>query len=419
MLMAAGALPFEVAAAGAFAAQPRRAAAGGDEPLAPLGLPPALPDKASFSHVRGTFLDGASSHPRPAGANGLIARAGAAELGDPAGFRPSESRIRAAFARLVHAEPSEIAFVPSTQIGESFVGNAIGLNEPGAHVVSDYLHFVGSQQMYTDMAKRGLEVSWVKIRDNRIPLEDLDRAIVKGRTRLVAVSHTSFVTGFQHDLAAVSEIAHAKGAMVYADIIQGAGNVPLDLAASGVDAACCATYKWLMSPGTAFLYVRAASLAKMRPPFYHFSRYTRLLPATHMYPFDTPAPVIVDDYEPKAGTPGLFSMGYEPNVATLAGLEYSLPYIINIGPAAIQAHAQGITDHLKRELSRRGYQLLTPLDARSPIVTVAIAHADALAPALRAANVRVTTRWNHVRISASVFNDVEDADRAIAALPRM
>jgi selenocysteine lyase/cysteine desulfurase len=63
----------------------------------------------------------------------------------------------------------------------------------------------------------------------------------------------------------VSEIAHAKGAMVYADIIQAAGNQPLDLTASGVDAAACATYKWLMSSGTAFLHVRKSSMQKMLP----------------------------------------------------------------------------------------------------------------------------------------------------------
>ena len=226
------------------------------------------------------------------------------------------------------------------------------------------------------------------------------------------------MNGFQHDLRRISEIAHSKGAFVYADVIQAAGNVPLDLAASGVDAACCATYKWLMSAGTAFLYVRKSSQAKMTPPFYHFSRYTRMLPTTHMYPFDAPGRDLVDEYEVKDGAAGMFSTGYEPNTATLAGLEYSLPYIINIGPEKIQAHVQTLTDRLKAELPKRGYPLMTPIDARSPIVTVAVKDAERLNPVLRAANVTVTTRWNHVRISPSVFNDMEDVDRLLTALPK-
>jgi selenocysteine lyase/cysteine desulfurase len=77
------------------------------------------------------------------------------------------------------------------------------------------------------------------------------------------------VNGFQHDVKRVCEIAHAKDVMVYADIIQAAGNVPVDVKDWGVDATCCATYKWLMSSGTAFLYVRKASQAQMRPPYSH------------------------------------------------------------------------------------------------------------------------------------------------------
>lgn len=418
-VLAAGTIPLQLGAWAELAAQGRGGGRDTRDGLPTLGPAPSLPDKASFPHIRGTYLNSAATHPRPQGATELIRKAMEAELGDGPGFRPDPDRIRQTFATLVNVDPTEIVLVPSTQIGESWVGAAIGLSPEGrSHVVSDELHFTGSIEMYTDMAKRGLDVSWVKIKDNRIPLDDVDRAIVTGKTKLVAISHTALVNGFQHDLRRISDIAHSKGAFVYADIIQAAGNMPLDLTASGVDAACCATYKWLMSAGTAFLYVRKSSQAKMTPPFYHFSRYTRMLPTTHMYPFDAPGRDLVDEYEVKEGAPGLFSTGYEPNMATLAGLEYSLPYIINIGPEKIHAHVQTLTDRLKAELPKRGYPLMTPVDARSPIVTVAVKDAPRLNPVLSAANVTVTTRWNHVRISPSVFNDMDDIERLLAALPK-
>jgi selenocysteine lyase/cysteine desulfurase len=114
----------------------------------------------------------------------------------------------------------------------------------------------------------------------------------------------------------------------------------------------------------------------------------------------------------------MFSMNYEPNHATLAGLEYSLPYILNIGVANIQAHAQPLISRLKEELTRRGYALLTPVDARSPIVTVAVDNSERLAAVFQAANVSVTTRWNHIRIAASVFNDMNDVERLLAVMPK-
>lgn len=155
----------------------------------------------------------------------------------------------------------------------------------------------------------------------------------------------------------------------------------------------------------------------MQPPFYYWSQMTTL-PTTHMYPFDSPAAEIVDTYVPKDGAAGMFSMEYTPNAVTLAGLEYSLPYILDIGVANIQAHAQKLVTRLKEELPKRGYPLLTPTDARSPIVTCAVKDAERLAPAFSAAEVRVTLRWNHLRMATSVFNDMDDVERLLAALPR-
>jgi selenocysteine lyase/cysteine desulfurase len=137
-----------------------------------------------------------------------------------------------------------------------------------------------------------------------------------------------------------------------------------------------------------------------------------------MYPFDSPGKDIVDGYAAKEGAAGMFSMGYTNNPAVVAGLEYSLPYIMNIGVKNIQAHSRPLTDRLKLELPKRGYPLLTPIDCTSPIVTCVVKDAERLAPAFNAANVRLTTRWNHIRIGTSVFNDMDDIERLLGALPK-
>lgn len=433
MLLAAGSLPLQAAALSAAAQDSgsplgRRPSRGSPAPV--LGPAPQLPDKANFPAVRNTtYLNSSGSHPWSAGSIELIKQASVAEVGEPGGFMPNQARIKANYAKLINADADEIAFVPSTSIGESFVASALGLPAKGTHVVSDTLHFIGAQMMYVDMQKRGLEISWVKMTpDGRISLEDYDRAIIPGKTKLVAVSSTSMINGYSHDLKKLCDIAHAKGALVHADIIQTAGNAPLDVKACGVDTACAGTYKWLMSKGTAFLYVKKAALAKMQPPYYHFNQYmfpgpsdtpgTKMgLPNTHMYPFDTPGKEIADNFKPKDGVEGLFEMNYQPSSSTLAGLEYSLPYIMNIGVENIQAHAKPLIDRLKAELPKRGYKLMTPVDNNSPIVTVVVKDAGRLDPYFEKANVKITTRWNHLRMAVSVFNDMNDIDRVLAALP--
>ena len=62
----------------------------------------------------------------------------------------------------------------------------------------------------------------------------MDKAIDRN-TRLVSLALVSNVNGFMHDCKAVSDLAHARGAYVFADIIQAVGAVPVDVKALGID----------------------------------------------------------------------------------------------------------------------------------------------------------------------------------------
>ena len=134
----------------------------------------------------------------------------------------------------------------------------MGLDLPsrGGNIVIDELHFTTSLYMYKEIEKKGVELRIVKHRDWAIDVNDMDRAIDKN-TRLVSLALVSNVNGYMHDCKAVSALAHARGAHVFADIIQAVGAVPVDVRALGIDFASAGTYKWLMGErGLGFLYVR-------------------------------------------------------------------------------------------------------------------------------------------------------------------
>jgi len=292
---------------------------------------------------------------------------------------------------------------------------ALGLPEKGAHVVTDTLHFFGSFPTYADLEKAGVEVTWLRQKDGRIAPDDIERAIRKG-TRLVALSLVSTANGFQHDLRRVCEIAHARGALVYADIVHAAGCIPVDVRESGVDFAACASYKWLMGDfGQGFLYVRKDRQAQLRRPQTGYYQMETFQP--HAYPFDPPGEHVVD-YAQSDDAQGLFAIGTIAHPC-LAMLNHSLDYLAQLGVPAIQAHAQTLTERLKRELPRLGYTLYTPPEARTPIVACVMKDARArLKAPLADAKVKVTLAQNRWRASVSVFNDMDDIDRLLAALPR-
>jgi selenocysteine lyase/cysteine desulfurase len=74
---------------------------------------------------------------------------------------------------------------------------------------------------------------------------------------------------------------------------------------------------------------------------------------------------------------------------------------------------------VQTELRRRGYEPMTSLDSKTPLVAFALQDARTkLADPLKAANVRITTSQNRFRVSISIFNDMNDIDRLLEALPK-
>jgi selenocysteine lyase/cysteine desulfurase len=82
----------------------------------------------------------------------------------------------------------------------------------------------------------------------------------------------------------------------------------------------------------------------------------------------------------------------------------------------IQAYRKPMTDALQAGLRAKGFQVVTPPETVSPIVTFAYANASQLSTRLSPAKIEITLRANHARISPSVYNDMSDIDKFLAAI---
>ena len=375
-----------------------------------------LPHKDAFFSFTGSYLDSGSQHPLSRGARASIERyLDYKTMAGDSGFQPYATRQRVldSYARLINASPEEISFVPSTTAGENLVVQALGLPDSGGRIVTDALHFFGSFPMYAELGKRGMDVVTLRPRAGRIDLEELEQAVTPG-TRLVSISSVSTFNGFEHDLAAVCEIAHRQGALVYADAIHSVGAVPFDVRATGVDFCSASAYKWLMADmGLGFLYVRADRLGDLARPWYGYHQIASF--QSHVYPGD-PEGEAVADYTYAESASGYFAMGTLAN-AVAAELDYSLGYLLEVGVERIQRHRQPLLDRLQEALPALGYPSLTPPGSRSALASFQCSDArQVLPPRFEAAGVTVTTGRNHFRVSPSVFNDMDDIERLLEAL---
>jgi len=396
-------------------------AIGASLPVGPVFLPHLpgdFPRKDDFNIAEGfTYLNGAYTHPMPKAAaeasRAVALRRGT--LNPPTGAQFSQPRTnpRAAFASLINAKPTELALIPNTSTGENLVVEALGFPGADGNIVTDALHFDGSLVHLYELKKRGVDLRVVMPKDGKIEMADLER-VVDNKTRLIEVSLVSMYNGFQHDLKAVCDLAHAHGAYVYADLIQGVGAVPVDVRATGVDFAATASYKWLMGDfGIGFLYVREDLLGRVVQRT-HWSYDSTPDSDHHLSPFDPQHGQVVT-YTPGTTAAEYFQLGTMDYTA-LAALGVSIPYIQSLGVESIQRHRQPLIDKLQQEMPRLGFTPQTPAGSTSSIVTFAHHDADGITKKLQRANVEVRVAPYWMRIAPSVYNDIHDVDRLLEAL---
>ena len=321
-------------------------------------------------------------------------------------------QVKPLFAKLINAKPSEIGFVICTKAGEAAVVNGLRIQESGGNLVTNDLHYAGSIHDYIGRRKAGMDVRIVKHRDWRIDLRDMEKAIDK-KTKLVSITLVSNVNGWVEDARAIGALAHAHGAYLYADIIQAAGSIPIDVKALNIDFAACSNYKWLHGArGAGFLYVREdcqGSVVKdLCFPGYVEFNYSPWVsernPRADEFPYVA------------AKNAGRYENGNVSYVA-YAGQYEALKRILSLGVDNIYAHARPMCDRLKKELPALGYKLITPPDAASSIVVVQAGNLAAAREKLRKANIQVTTTGeNRVRISPALYNNMEDIDRLLSAM---
>jgi len=356
-----------------------------------------------------TYLNSASIHPMSLPSSQALERHVAYRLRGPGEGRADfgeeqQQDLKRRFAQLIGATPNEIAFVQNTSDGENIVVMGMDLPHRRSNVVLDELHFETSLYMYKSLEAKGLELRVVKHRNLANAISDMERAIDRN-TRLVSMALVSNVNGYLHDAKAISDLAHTHGAYVFADMVQAAGAVPIDVRAMGIDFGSTATYKWLMGErGFGFLYVREDLQDTVVPTTRYGHR--------QITNFDR----VGITWEPLPGA-ARYETGTFPNALALCSWT-SLQYIERLGLVNIRAHARQLTDRLQNELPALGYPSVTPKGTETPIVAFELKDVAATGRKLRQAGIAATIIENEkrLRLSVSVFNTHEDIDRLLSAL---
>ena len=285
---------------------------------------------------RYAYLNAGSMGPLPRRTAEAIGRAAQREAAEGRAGRAfweevgaARDRVRAALAAVLGAGPESLALTTSSTESCNVVLTGLGIG-PGDEVVTTDSEHPG---LFGGLVASGATVRAAAIRD-RPPEEALAalEAEIGARTRLIAVSHVSWLTGA---VLPVRELA-GRDIPVLVDGAQGAGAIPVDVEELGCDFYTVSAQKWLLGPdSTGCLYVRPERIEELRMTFPSYMSW------------------VFPDYKPKADA-GRFDPGWI-GAGALTGLLESLAFAAEAGEERFTA-AVAAADRLRELLAAKGVE---------------------------------------------------------------
>ncbi len=384
----------------------------------PSAAPPidvAALRESEFPHVgRAPYLNAASVGPLPERARRAVDAANfrRSSIHDLRGedFEPVLQRARAAAARLIGAEPDEIALQPNTTHGINLAAHLLPI-ERGRRVVVSGLEFPANVFPWMRLEREG------RARVTVVPPDALGRPdearlreeLDRGDVAVFALSSVQFATGWIADLADWGRFCAERGIFFVVDAIQSLGQVPMDVRAAGIDILAAGGQKWLCSPwGTGFAYVRRELVRRLEPDVVGWTAMAGAGDLTDQCGYR---------YE-LLDTARRFEVSTTP-WHDFAGFAESVELLLETGIDRIRGHVLGLLDPLVEWLRETGGGEVTSdlhPARRSGVFAFRPADPAAAFRAVHRAGIVCSLREGSIRLSPHLYSTPDDVGAVIDVL---
>jgi selenocysteine lyase/cysteine desulfurase len=308
------------------------------------------------------------------------------------------SKLKAKFARLIHADARNIVVTESTTAAINLAAQIIRPQVEQNVVVSE-LDFMTST--YPWLVCHPAEVRFIPGRDGKFHVADLAR-LVDERTAAVCICAVSVGSGFRVNLADVHAVTSRRKVPLLVDGAQALGVVDIDVNLPPLDFLATTASKWLMGPaGVGLLFVGDRFLTATPTA-------VGWLSAANIGDWDVRHCRLHDDATRfQGGVPNLVGV-----VGALAGLEL----LEQIGREFIERRVLELTTYAMNELEKLGVDIWTPRASheRAGIVFFRCPNQKELHAKLKAARIYCGTFQGGIRIDPTFYNTVEELDRFLA-----
>lgn len=327
-------------------------------------------------------------------------------------------RVRGKFARLIGAEPDEIAIVKNVSEGINAIVTALPWQRgENAVLCTDIEHPNSIYALYNMRDRHGIEVRTVPATaDFATPIDAIAKTI-DANTRMVIASTVTYTTGARTDLDQLAKLCNSRDIVLLVDGAQSVGALDLNIKKTPLDAMTVGASKYLCGPyGFGFLYVKRARAECMQPG--NLARYGIDLGDAHEGEKGG------DQYKlmPAARR---FEVG-SYNYAGANAVDVSLDLIAGIGVPTIEQHVLTLARAFTAGLQKLGLPVMSGKVDRhfSHVVIVGKPGPDAATEALLQKlhahllenRVKASIRHGRLRFAFHFYNTLDEVEKVLAML---
>ena len=363
------------------------------------------------------YLNSASYSPLPRrtqeAARAAVGRKGAPWTLDAAFANRQHERARAAAARLINADASDVALISSVSYGVATVGKILSIPAGMRVLVLENDHSSPILEWQTRAASAGFTIETVR----QPPDGDWTSAVMAAierpgaaRLALASISSVHWSDGGLIDVVKVAAALKRHSALFLIDATHAVGVLAMDVKSLDPDFVIFPTYKWLLGPyGRAFIYMAKRHQNGIPLEQTGFGR-RAVRSEAEVYFADV-------SYVPGARR---FDMGERDHFISMEMAAIGMEMMAEWGADAVVARLSMLNERIAGGLSDSKVRLMETRFRSPHILSLGFAGGlpAGLVEGLAGEGVYVAPRLSRMRISPHVFNDEEDADRFVAALKK-
>lgn len=253
------------------------------------------------------------------------------------------SSLRSEVAQLLGCIADEIAITDNTTHGVNIIAQGIQWHK-GDHILIPDNEFPSNVYPWLHLAAQGVHIERIPTQKGKFTVDDIAQRITS-KTRLVALSHVGYLSGFRANIEAIGELCARRGVLFFVDAAQSAGLLDIDVKKAKISALSTCSWKWLRGPvGAGFLYCDQSLIAQLTPVY---------VGAGCMQQSESDPATLPFDLKSSAARFECSSL----NIPSIAGLHASVKHINGISTKKIEAKAYTDLRFLFDALRESGFTL--------------------------------------------------------------